>query len=463
MSSSRQRNMPPPPTGGPDALRHRTAQPREAATTSTSSEIHEADDDGHINPPPEAAEERPSSPSAAEKRLERFMEYSKRALLYEFPLATSLLQHWTASFAGSAWAKAGIALLCAALFADLMGSIYLALVTMLDADVTDSTCRWHGVRIYASAVLLMSMPFWLLMSLNVLYAFLAVALAPLLYLVFLLFANEHRRLRLRRRSKLKHQFDASAAVNTIATGAGLMGAFNGYSTRFSPDHAVTDSESLLFLTIVGGQFVMLVTAARPIFRRESSPARFAGFLGLLVGSLPVLLSLSAFAGAVDFLGGIALLAFSIDFLELVFFFRATFYAEQPDTPLLPYSDPRRAAPATGSRGEMENGGLQLQLLWLCVMYVCFTALYQEKAPVKAKLEWLERGRVLVYFWAFCCCSLDGGKGKLPPLDELRRQQHHWSLGLARSLVMGVAALDGLWRPVFTGTFLIPIWGSQSAT
>lgn len=393
------------------------------------------------------------------------MEYSKRALLYEFPLATSLLQHWTASFiGGSAWAKAGVALLCAALFVDLMGSVYLALVTrLLDAEVTDASCRWHGFRVYVSGVLLMSMPFCLLMSLNALYAFLAVALVPPIYLVFLLFAKEHRHghrggvlhefppPRGERTAaisyedydgKLKSQFDASAAVNTIATGAGLMGTFFGYSTaNFSPNHDVTVSESLLFLTVVGAQFVMLVTAARPMFCKESSPARLAGFLGLLVGSLPVLLSLSAFAGAIDYLGGLALLPFSIDFLELVFFFKATFYKELEEE--RDEMRRRQARPTSTTEG--------LQLLWLCVMYIYFTALealYQEQAGRKTKLELLEKARVLVYFWAFCCCSLDGGgRGKLPllpPLEELRKR-HHQSLGGARYAVMLLAALDVVWR------------------
>ncbi|XP_052153682.1 uncharacterized protein LOC127771789 [Oryza glaberrima] len=442
-----------PPRSGPGALHHRgaTAVPANAISLHVDAEA----DDG-----PAAAER---SSTTREKRLERFMEYSKRALLYEFPLATSLLQHWTASFTGgSAWAKAGVALLCAALFVDLMGSVYLALVTrLLDAEVTDASCRWHGVRVYASGVLLMSMPFCLLMSLNALYAFLAVALVPPVYLVFLLFAKEHRHghrggvlhefppLRGERTAaisyedydgKLKGQFDASAAVNTIATGAGLMGTFFGYSTaNFSPNHDVTVSESLLFLTIVGAQFVMLVTAARPMFRKESSPARLAGFLGLLVGSLPVLLSLSAFAGAIDFLGGLALLAFSIDFLELVVFFKATFYREaleeEPDAP------PPPPTSTTTTDG--------LQLLWLCVMYIYFTALealYQELARRKT-VGWMDSGRVLVYFWAFCCCSLDGGRGKLPllpPLEELRKR-HHQSLGRARYAVMVLAALDVLWR------------------
>ncbi|BAF14001.1 uncharacterized protein [Oryza sativa Japonica Group] len=448
-----------PPRSGRGALHHRAA----AAAPANAISLHvdaEADDG------PAAAER--SSSTTREKRLERFMEYSKRALVYEFTLATSLLQHRTASFtAGSAWAKAGVALLCAALFVDLMGSVYLALVTrLLDAEATDASCRWHVVRVYASAVLLMSMPFCLLMSLNALYSFLAVALVPPIYLVLLLFAKEHHHHRHRGGvlhefppprgerttvlisyedydGKLKSQFDASATVNTIATGAGLTGTFFGYSTStdFSPNHAVTVSESLLFLTIVGAQFVMLVTAARPMFRKESSPARLAGFLSLLVGSLPVLLSLSAFAGAIDFLGGLALLAFSIDFLELVVFFKATFYKEaleeEPDAPPRPTS-------TTTTDG--------LQLLWLCVMYIYFTALealYQEQAGRKTKLELLEKARVLVYFWAFCCCSLDGGgRGKLPllpPLEELRKHHHHLSLGRARYAVMGLAALDVLWR------------------
>nr|CAH65863.1 OSIGBa0126J24.8 [Oryza sativa] len=454
-----------PPRSGHGALHHRTAtaptQPREAAI---SLHVDAEADDG-----PAAAER--SSTTTREKRLERFMEYSKRALLYEFPLATSLLQHWTASFiGGSAWAKAGVALLCAALFVDLMGSVYLALVTRpLDAEVTDASCRWHGFRVYASGVLLMSMPFCLLMSLNALYAFLAVALVPPIYLVFLLFAKEHRHghrggvlhefppPRGERTAaisyedydgKLKSQFDASAAVNTIATGAGLMGTFFGYSTaNFSPNHDVTVSESLLFLTVVGAQFVMLVTAARPMFCKESSPARLAGFLGLLVGSLPVLLSLSAFAGAIDYLGGLALLPFSIDFLELVFFFKATFYKELEEE--RDEMRRRQARPTSTTEG--------LQLLWLCVMYIYFTALealYQELARTKTtddelggQVGWVDSGRVLVYFWAFCCCSLDGGKGKLPllpPLEELRKR-HHQSLGRARCAVMVLAALDVLWR------------------
>ncbi|KAG8085430.1 hypothetical protein GUJ93_ZPchr0010g7308 [Zizania palustris] len=76
-----------------------------------------------------------------EERLVRFREYSKRAFMYEFPLVTALLMPTKPSVVGS------------------------------------TSARWHGFRIYASGVLLMSMPFCLLLSLNVLYAFLAVALS----------------------------------------------------------------------------------------------------------------------------------------------------------------------------------------------------------------------------------------------------------------------------------------------
>nr|AHW98472.1 hypothetical protein [Oryza brachyantha] len=464
-------------SSGPDALRHRGQVPQQEPVRGDSV-VQIGDDDGRHGRSPE---ERAPSPSAREKRqrrMKRFMEYSKRALLYEFPLATALLQHRAASFTGSTWAKVGVALLCAAFFADLMGSLYLSLVTRLDdhaAEVSASSCRWHGFRIYASGVLLMSMPFCLLMSLNGLYAFLAVALAPPLYLVLLVFAKENRqpstadddfpaprgeRQGMRYEDydgKLKYQFDASAAVNTIATGAGLTGTFFGYSSDYSPDHAVTVSESLLFLTIVGGQFVMLITAARPMFRKESSPARLAGFLGQLVGSLPVLLSLSAFAGAIDFLGGLALLAFSIDFLELVFFFKAMFYSELEE-PSPPTTAPPPAAADAPAAGETQN---ELKLLWLCVMCVYFMALealYQEQGRRKTTLEWLDRGRVLIYFWAFCCCSLDGGKGKLPllpPLDELRKQ-HRFSvvLAAARYAVMVLAAFAAVCR--IAGPFLAPV-------
>ncbi|KAG8085432.1 hypothetical protein GUJ93_ZPchr0010g10633 [Zizania palustris] len=222
--------------------------------------------------------------------------------------------------------------------------------------------------------------------------------------------------------KLKHQFDASAAVNTIATGAGLIGTFVGYSSNFTPDRHVTVSESLLFLTIVGRQFVMVVTTARPAFRNAALSRRRR------------------------LLGGLALLGFSLDFFELVIFFVATFCSETGSRSTS--SEP--CAPVTGNSSEADAPGAALegkQLMWLAIMFVYFTALvalYQKQTGKKPQM--FDKARILLYFTAFCCCSLHGGDGKLPllPAMDLPRN-HHWWLGLARSSVMGLAALDWILR------------------
>ncbi|KAG8085429.1 hypothetical protein GUJ93_ZPchr0010g9282 [Zizania palustris] len=191
---------------------------------------------------------------------------------------------------------------------------------------------------------------------------------------------------------------------------------------------------------------MVVTTARPAFRNASSPASLAAFLGLLVASLPVLLSISALAGAVDFLGGLALLGFSLDFFELVIFFVATFCSETGSRSTS--SEP--CAPVTGNSSEADAPGAALegkQLMWLAIMFVYFTALvalYQKQTGKKPQM--FDKARILLYFTAFCCCSLHGGDGKLPllPAMDLPRN-HHWWLGLARSSVMGLAALDWILR------------------